>query len=145
MSSSRKILIAITTGILLGIFLGERASILQYIANAYIRLLQMTVLPYVTVSLIAGIGGLRLDQAKTLGLRVGLILVLMWSIALAMALLVPLAFPQLQMASFFSTSLVEPQRRANVCFRSWASGRRWGRSSARPRRRGSSRSSASTS
>jgi Na+/H+-dicarboxylate symporter len=110
MSSSRKILIAIAVGLLLGIFLGERASFLRYVADAYVRLLQMTVLPYVTVSLIAGIGSLRLDQAKTLGLRVGLILLLLWSIALMMALLLPLAFPPLQTASFFSTSLVEPQQ-----------------------------------
>jgi Na+/H+-dicarboxylate symporter/ABC-type amino acid transport substrate-binding protein len=109
MSSSRRILIAIAGGILLGIFLGERASFLRYVADGYIRLLQMTVLPYVTVSLIAGIGSLRLDQAKALGLKVGLILALVWSFALAMALLVPLAFPARQAASFFSTSLVEPK------------------------------------
>jgi len=108
MSSSRRILIAIAGGILLGVFLGERASFLRYIADGYIRLLQMTVLPYVTISLIAGIGSLRLDQARTLGLRVGLVLALMWSLALAMALLLPLAFPPMQSASFFSTSLVEP-------------------------------------
>jgi len=109
MSSSRQIPIAIALGILLGVFLGEHASFLGYVADGYVRLLQMTVLPYVTVSLIAGIGSLRLDQAKTLGLRVGLILVLLWSIALVMALLMPLSFPYLQSASFFSTSLVEPQ------------------------------------
>jgi Na+/H+-dicarboxylate symporter len=109
MSSSRKILIAIAVGILLGVFLGERASFLRYVADGYVRLLQMTVLPYVTISLIAGIGSLRLDQARTLGLKVGLVLALLWSIALAMALLVPVAFPPLQTASFFSTSLVEPQ------------------------------------
>ncbi len=109
MSASRKILVAIVLGILLGIFLGERASFFRYVADGYIRLLQMTVLPYITVSLITGIGSLRLDHARVLGLRVGLILVLMWSIALAMALLVPLAFPPLQTASFFSTSLLEPQ------------------------------------
>ena len=109
MSSSRKILVAIGLGILLGIFLGERASFLHYIADGYVRLLQMTVLPYVTVSLIAGIGNLRLDQAKTLGLKVGLILILLWTLALAMALLIPLAFPSFQTASFFSTSIVEPE------------------------------------
>src|SRR5512139_1425378 len=109
MSSSRKILIAIGLGILLGIFLGERASFLRYIADGYVRLLQMTVLPYVTVSLITGIGSLRLDQAKSLGLKVGLILALLWAIALSMALLIPLAFPSFQTASFFSTSLVEPE------------------------------------
>ena len=109
MSSSRKILIAIALGILLGVFLGERASFLRYVADGYVRLLQMTVLPYVTISLITGIGSLRLDQAKILGFKVGLILLLLWSIALTMALLVPLAFPPLQSASFFSTSLVEPE------------------------------------
>jgi len=76
MSSSPRILIAIAAGILLGVFLGERASFLRYVADGYIRLLQMTVLPYVTVSLIAGIGSPRLDQARTLGLRAGLILAL---------------------------------------------------------------------
>ncbi len=111
MSSSRKILVATAAGILLGIFLGERASFLHYIADGYVRLLQMTVLPYVTVSLVAGIGSLRLDQAKVLGLKVGLILAVVWAFALGTALLVPLAFPPLQTASFFSTSMVAPDER----------------------------------
>jgi len=108
MSSSRKILIATVAGILLGVFLGERVSFLSYVSTGYIRLLQMTVLPYVTVSLIAGIGSLKLDQARVLGMKVGLILLLIWSLALGTALLLPLAFPPLEAASFFSTTLVEP-------------------------------------
>ena len=109
MSSSRKILIATVAGILLGVFLGERVSFLRYVSTAYVRLLQMTVLPYVTVSLVAGIGSLKLDQARVLGLKVGLILILIWSLALGTAFLLPLAFPPLTTASFFSTTLVEPQ------------------------------------
>ncbi len=109
MSSSRKILISIVLGILLGVFFGERASFLRFVADGYVRLLQMTVLPYVTVSLITGIGSLRLDQAKIIGLKVGLILALLWTIAMSIALCIPLAFPSLQTASFFSTSLVEPE------------------------------------
>ena len=44
---------------------------LQIVADAYIKLLQMTVLPYVTVSIIGGLGALDAAQARALGKRVG--------------------------------------------------------------------------
>ena len=49
-------------GAAIGLFFGERAARLKVVADAYIRLLQMTVLPYVTVSIVAGLGGL--DAAR---------------------------------------------------------------------------------
>ena len=67
----------------------------------------MTVLPYVTVSIIGGLGALDAAQARTLGKRVGLILVLLWALALAAVLLFPLMFPPNQNASFFSTTLLQ--------------------------------------
>ena len=67
----------------------------------------MTVLPYVTVSIIGGLGALDAAQARTLGKRVGLILVLLWAVALAAVLLFPLMFPPNQNASFFSTTLLQ--------------------------------------
>jgi len=102
-----RIVVAIAGGVALGLFAGERTSALQIVADAYIKLLQMTVLPYVTVSIIGGLGALDAAQARTLGKRVGLIMALLWAVALAAVLLFPLTFPPNQNASFFSTTLLQ--------------------------------------
>jgi Na+/H+-dicarboxylate symporter len=49
MTFSNKILAGLAAGILLGLFLGEYAGALKWAADGYVKLLQMTVLPYVTV------------------------------------------------------------------------------------------------
>ena len=54
MSLSRQIAIGLTAGAAIGLFLGDLTAPLRLVADGYVRLLQMTVLPYVTVSLIAG-------------------------------------------------------------------------------------------
>lgn len=107
MSFSRKILLGLGLGIATGLFLGERAGFFQVAADGFVRLLQMTVLPYVTVSLIAGIGSLDGATARRLFVRVGALTLLMWLLALGVVYLMPLAFPTLQSASFFSTTMIE--------------------------------------
>ena len=106
-SPSARIVIGIGAGLALGLFAGELTAPLQIVSDAYIKLLQMTVLPYVTVSIISGLGSLDAAQAKKLGKRVGLVLVILWVVALAAVLLFPLMFPPNQNASFFSTSLIQ--------------------------------------
>ena len=106
-SLSTQIAIGMASGIALGLFVGERASILEPIADGYIKLLQMMVLPYVTVSIIAGLGALNGAQALALVRRVGLVLALLWAAALAMVFLFPLMFPPRVTASFFSSSLLQ--------------------------------------
>src|SRR6185503_15462914 len=107
MSFTARILVGLGLGVALGLFLGARAEPFRFVADAFVRLLEMTVLPYLTVSLVGGIGGLDSARAKSLFLRVGAITVVLWALALGLALLMPLAFPQIQTASFFSTTLVE--------------------------------------
>jgi Na+/H+-dicarboxylate symporter/ABC-type amino acid transport substrate-binding protein len=106
-SFSRKILVGLVLGVATGLFLGDRAAPLRFLADGFIRLLQMTVLPYVTVSLIAGIGSLDATAARRLFLRVGALTLVLWGLALGAVFLMPLAFPELQSASFFSTTMVE--------------------------------------
>ncbi len=106
-SSTRKILIGLGLGALVGLCLGERAALLQFAADGYLRLLQMTVLPYLIVSLVAGIGSLDVARARDLFLRVGALTLVLWGLALAAVFVMPLAFPAIQSASFFSTTLVE--------------------------------------
>lgn len=107
MSFSRKILVGLASGVLVGLFLGERAGLFRLAADGFVKLLQMTVLPYVTVSIMSSLGRLSYEQAKTLGARAGAVLVGLWLVALAFAFVFPLAFPPIETASFFSTTLVE--------------------------------------
>jgi|RhiMethySRZTD1v2_1073278.scaffolds.fasta_scaffold00763_15 Na+/H+-dicarboxylate symporter/ABC-type amino acid transport substrate-binding protein len=109
-SSSRRLLLALAFGIGLGVFLGDLVTPLHWVAEAYIKLLQMTVLPYVTVSIIGGLGRLRPFEARVLGTRTGAVLAALWVLALFFMFLIPLAFPRTQSASFFSTTLVEKRQ-----------------------------------
>jgi len=107
LSLGNRILIGVAAGIALGIFLGELASPFDVIGRIYVGLLQMTVLPYVAVSLIAKIGGLKLDQARRLAGRAGVVMLALWLISLATVLILPLSLPEWKAGSFFSASLVE--------------------------------------
>ncbi|MHC4383327.1 MAG: cation:dicarboxylate symporter family transporter [Planctomycetota bacterium] len=104
---SGQILIGLLVGIATGIVLGDLCAGLKVLGDAFIALLQMTVLPYVMFALIANIGGLTWADARRLAARGGLLLLIFWAIALGLVVVMPLAFPDLRSASFFSTSLVE--------------------------------------
>jgi Na+/H+-dicarboxylate symporter len=105
-SLSTYILIGLLLGVLAGVFFGEYCRHLQVIGDAFIKLLQMSILPYIVVSLIAGIGGLSFDRAKALAHKAGLLLLLFWGVGFFIILMLPLAFPHLDSGSFFSSSLI---------------------------------------
>ncbi len=107
-SLSSRIFIGLFTGIFTGLFFGELVSDLKVLGDVFIKLLQITVLPYIIVSLIAGFGRMELSQAKRLALRGSAVLVLIWGLALLMIFVAALAFPDLDTASFFG-SAVSPQ------------------------------------
>ena len=113
MSSSTKILIGLLLGVFLGLFLGDHAAVFNVAADGFVKLLQMTVLPYITLSIVTSLGSLSFAEVRTLGLRGGAILVGLWCLALLFTFLVPLAFPVLETASFFSTTLLEQRRPFN--------------------------------
>ncbi len=101
------VILSLVAGILFGAVLGEPAGQLEIVGDAYIRLLQMTVLPYILFSLMGGLGQLDIDMAKRIGRAgVGLILFL-WLTAMLALLTMPLAYPEWTSATFFSTSLIE--------------------------------------
>jgi len=104
---STQIMIGMGLGIGVGIFFGEYSAPLDIVGTAFIRLLQMTVLPYIAVSLILGIGRLTPGQAKLMARKAGALLLLFWAIAFAGVLLLPLSFPKWESAAFFSSSMVE--------------------------------------
>jgi len=108
LSLSARILIGLGLGIFTGLFFGEPAAILQPAADIYIRLMQMTVLPYLITSLVIAFGQLEVAEAKRLATRGGLLLLLIWVLTSAVLVVFPTTFPEYVSASFFSHSLVEP-------------------------------------
>ena len=107
LSPIARVLLGLALGVLLGVFIGEPAGVLSIGGDIYIRLLQMTVLPYILVSLIVGLGGLDAEMARRIGLRGGGMILVLWAIALATLVCLPLAFPNWISGAFFSASLVE--------------------------------------
>lgn len=114
MSLSARIIAGLLLGISVGIFLGEPAEALQPVADIYIRLMQMMVLPYLVMALIIGFGQLEAAEARLLALRGGALLLLIWVLAFAVIAAMPVAFPDIESATFFSHSLVEPKQPFSV-------------------------------
>ena len=109
LSLSAWILIGLGLGIFTGLFFGEAATALQPVADIYIRLMQMTVLPYLVLALIIGFGQLEAAQARRLAKRAGALLLLTWGLTFGViAAACRPSFPGIQSASFFSNALVEP-------------------------------------
>jgi Na+/H+-dicarboxylate symporter/ABC-type amino acid transport substrate-binding protein len=99
--------IGLALGVFVGVLLGERAGVFRIAADGFVKLLQMAVLPYMTVSVIATIGGLSAERLRPLGVRLALVLAGVWAITFTFAFLLPLTFPPSRSAAFFSTALVE--------------------------------------
>jgi Na+/H+-dicarboxylate symporter len=106
-SLSTKVLIGLVLGITTGIFFGEMAGVLDIVGRAFILLLQMTVLPFMVVSLVVGLGRLDLQQAGAIARSGGAVLLVLWAIVMAVVLAFPIAFPNWESASFFSRALIE--------------------------------------
>ena len=101
------ILTGLILGVCLGLFIGEKAAPLAVVGRAYVGLLQMSILPYMVVSLIGGIGNLTYDKAKNLAITAGIVLLASWLLAFLIIFIMPLAFPTTTAGSFYSPSLVQ--------------------------------------
>ncbi len=106
LSLSTKVLLGLATGVLCGVFFGETVGFLRVAGDAFVQLLQMTVLPYVALSLISSLGQLTYAKAASLAKKCGALLLLLWAMGLALVLAFPFAFPEWESASFFSSSLI---------------------------------------
>ncbi|UCG89089.1 MAG: cation:dicarboxylase symporter family transporter [Gemmatimonadota bacterium] len=111
---SVQIVIGLLAGILVGLFFGEMVAGLKLLGDAFIKLLQMTVLPYILVSLVAGVGRLDAVEARVLAVRGTAVLLAIWFLAIGLVLAAQLAFPDRETASFFSMAAVEPRPQPDV-------------------------------
>ena len=100
------VLIGFGLGIACGLFFGEIAVVFEPVGRAYIRLLQMAVIPYIMVSLVAGLGRLTPIQASRIAVWGGAVLLIILASGMVIVLAAPLAYPDWEAASFFSSSLL---------------------------------------
>src|SRR5210317_1050225 len=103
MTLSGRIFVGLGVGVLTGLFFGELVADLKLAGDIFVKLLQITVLPYIIVSLIAGFGRMQMDQARRLAVRGSLVLLVVWALALIIIFTGALAFPDLEAASFFGS------------------------------------------
>ena len=100
------ILIGTIGGVIYGIIFGEKCQNLGGIANAYIRLLQMPIFPYIFLALSHGIGSIR-NSSKKLFFRAIFINLLAWIIGFIILFVFPFTLPSFHTGSFYSSSLLE--------------------------------------
>ena len=62
-----QVLLGLGLGVVAGIVFGEWMRYLQVIGDVFVGLLQMTVLPYIVVSLIASLGRLSYREVRVAG------------------------------------------------------------------------------
>jgi len=107
LSLAAAILLGLALGLGAGVFFGELVAPLGVVGDVFVRLLQMTVLPYVVLSLSTSIGHLDRRSVASLAGRAGLVYLVLSAITLAVVLAFPLSFPDWDAATFFSPTLTE--------------------------------------
>lgn len=102
-----QVLIGLVLGVIAGIVFGEWMSYLKVIGDVFVGLLQMTVLPYIVVSLVYSLGRLSYEEIGLLAKKSGAFILIFWGIAIFIIVSMVIAFPSWPSAAFFSTSLIE--------------------------------------
>ncbi|MDD1752239.1 MAG: cation:dicarboxylase symporter family transporter [Methanotrichaceae archaeon] len=95
---------SIIAGAICGLFLGEKAQILSPIGDIFIKLMQITIIPSIVISIITGIGSINKADAKGFLKKVGLIMMLLWFLGIIVFFFMQLSFPTVPNNSFFSTT-----------------------------------------
>lgn len=107
MTPGSRVLAALVLGILCGLFFGEYCGWLNSVGEGFIRLLQMTVLPFIIISLVGDLASLSQRRAGKLAAVVGLVASLLWSVGLLLITVMPFSFPDWKQGFFFRPGLTE--------------------------------------
>lgn len=102
-----RILVGLFAGISCGLFFGDYCGHLKPLGQAFVDLLQMTVLPYVVVAIVLQIGRLSWRELRRMAIAGGAVLLMLWGVGAIVILLLPQALPTWRAGSFYSTSTIE--------------------------------------
>ena len=106
-SLATKIFAGLVLGVATGLFFGELCAPLSVVADAFVGLLEMTVLPYIVVTLIANLARLDPKGGRSLIFWAVRVLLVLWGIGLFAVVMIPLSLPDFAQGSFFSSSWVD--------------------------------------
>ncbi|WOH39348.1 cation:dicarboxylase symporter family transporter [Thalassotalea fonticola] len=111
---ANKIILAMFLGLVIGFSTQFTLPIVDLTGQGFVMLMQMTALPYISVSLIYGIGSMSRKQGKQLVKFGASTLLILSSTVLLFIGLSPLAFPDWSAAAFYSASSQAPAVEQNI-------------------------------
>lgn len=114
MRKTVQIFMGLAAGVLCGLFFGDMCRVLEPLGTAFIKLMQMAVIPYVVVSLIGSIGDLNKSEAEKVARKGGALLVSLWILGIAIFFSMQYAFPPRTGASFYSAGEVTRPEPVNL-------------------------------
>ncbi|MCX5872335.1 MAG: cation:dicarboxylase symporter family transporter [Deltaproteobacteria bacterium] len=114
LSLSAWIFVGLGLGVVFGLFFGELCRPLKFVGTAFLKLLQMGVLPYMVVTLIHGIGSLSSVEAKLMAGKGSIVLGSFWVVGLIVIFAFSFAFPVVPSSSFFSVSETPAMEATNL-------------------------------
>ncbi|RLA22516.1 MAG: ABC transporter substrate-binding protein [Gammaproteobacteria bacterium] len=106
LSFSGQVLLALSVGIFTGLFFGEKVAWLNIVGMAFIKLLQVAIIPYIVLSLVTGVGSLSYEQSREIAKKFILMLLSLWALTLITIFSMAHAFPLWESKDFFSTSQI---------------------------------------
>jgi Na+/H+-dicarboxylate symporter len=106
-SLSTSVLLGFMAGIAGGLLAGEYCAPLGVVGDIYVGLLQMTVLPYIVVSLIVNLGRLDMATCRRLAAAASSVLAILWLLMAILLLMLPLALPEWRSGTFFAVGMFD--------------------------------------
>lgn len=114
MRKTMQILTGLAAGVVCGLFFGDACRVLEPVGTAFVKLMQMAVIPYVVVSLIGSIGCLNKAEAENVARKGGVLLASLWVLGIAIFFSMQYAFPPRVGASFYSAGEVTRPEPVNL-------------------------------
>ncbi|MBU2971132.1 cation:dicarboxylase symporter family transporter [Pseudoalteromonas sp. C2R02] len=106
LSKANLMLWALILGIVVGLIFGERVQWMSPIGAAFIKLMQITIFPYIVVSLIVGLGKFEPSQVKSIILKAVIVMLSLWGIGIVVIWCFAFTLPHHDAGTFFSSALV---------------------------------------
>jgi len=103
LSFARQICIGLVAGILVGITFGDLCIVFEPFSSAFIKIMQITVIPLIVTTLISGIGSIKKSDAWVIARSFCYILLMFWLIGVASFLAMQFAFPSIGKLALFGT------------------------------------------
>ncbi|WP_105169805.1 cation:dicarboxylate symporter family transporter [Pseudoalteromonas sp. T1lg23B] len=99
---------ALILGVATGLIFGERVAFLQPLGAGFVKLMQITIFPYIVVSLIVGLGKFDPEQVRSILLKAATVMLCLWGVGLFAIWCFTFTLPQHDAGTFFSPALIAP-------------------------------------